>query len=313
MQRRNHTRRFTIAAALLAVLGIPPLALAQEKLELKVLEDQKSLSTIKNSMKQSLTFLKTSIDTSSEQEIAISTTNGKRESDGTIRQQQKFESFKVKLSLPNGANLAFDSALPDILQTGTQYDKFFDVIKQNAKAKWTVVRDKDNRITAIEGRDKLLEGLDESSRAGLQRQIDSTFLRELANKSAEKIPSKSVNKGDSWQVDESMRLERGQNLEFKTKLTYQGPVERNGRQVDEIDSETVEVLYSTEADTRIKVGSANLKAKTLEGVIYFDREKGSVVESRSNINITGTVQFDVAGSPLPAELNLTISSSTVTH
>jgi hypothetical protein len=307
-------RTRSLPAIAWAVLVLPSFAWAQTKLELKIPDGEKTTSTVKVSSKQTLTLAGMNIDTSSEQEMVISTVNGKREADGTLRQQQKIDALKAKLSLPGGVELEFDSSKPDAAPAGTAFDVILDLIKVNAKASWTVVRGRDNRVTAIEGRDKILEGLDEAKRAMLQKQLDPAYLRDVANKELDKLPSRPVNKGDSWEVTETLRLEQGQNMTFKTKYTYEGLADHNGRQLDKINAETLEVSYGIDADAALplKVSSAELKPKSLEGVILFDREKGNVAESRSSVQIQGTINFDINGQAVPANLDLTISNSSVT-
>jgi hypothetical protein len=301
-------------STILALLAIPSLAVAQVKLELKFPDDEKTMSAVKIGTKQSLTIVGMAIDTGSEQEMSISTTNGKRGPDGVLKQQQKIENMKAKLTLPGGVALQFDSTQPDAPPSGTQFDALIDLIKVNAKASWTVIRGKDNRVTAIEGRDKVLEGLDEAKQAMLKKQLDPAYLRDTANKELDKLPSKPVNKGDSWEVTENVRLEQGQNMSFKSKYTYEGPVERNGRQLDKIAGNISEVTYSVDPDAGLplKFNGAELKPEKSDVAIYFDREKGAIVESTSTVQIKGTLNFEVNGNALPAQLDLTMSSSTVT-
>jgi hypothetical protein len=306
-------RTFFLSTVVASLLTLPSGALAQVKLEIKLPDGQKTTSTVKISTKQNLSLAGMNIDSGSEQEMVISTVNGKRGADGVLKQEQKIDALKAKLTLPGGVVLEFDSAKPDAPAAGTAFDVLLDLIKVNAKATWTVVRGPDNKVTAIEGREKVLEGLDESKKQMLQKQLDPAYLRDAANKEMEKLPGKPVKEGDSWEITETLRLEQGQNMTFKTKYTYRGPTDQNGKKLDKIDSEVLEVNYDVDADAPLplKVTSAELKPKTLEGVILFDREKGNTVESRSSVQIKGTINFDVNGQAIPAQLDLTMSTSSV--
>jgi hypothetical protein len=308
------SRNLFLTASVAGLLLLSQTTLAQTKLEIKLPDGQKSVSEVKIATKQNLMLGEMNIESASEQEMKISTTNGKRGTDGVLRQQQKIESLKAKLNLPGGVVLEFDSTKPDAPPAGTMFDALLDLIKVNAKATWTVVRGPDNRVTAIEGRDKVLEGLDETKKALLQKQVDPVYLRDAANKEMEKLPNKPVKKGDTWEVNETLRLEQGQNMTFKTKYTYQGTADHNGKQLDKIESEVLEVTYGVDADAPLplKVTSAELKPKTLEGVIWFDREKGNTVETRSSVQIQGTINFEITGMAVPAKLDLTMSTSSVT-
>lgn len=287
--------------------------LAQTKLEYKFPDERKTKTLVKITSQQTLTLNNTPLETSSEQEMTILTDNGKRAADGSLRQNQKIESLKAKLTMPGGVALSFDSADPNKAPPGTPYDVFLDLIKANANATWTVVRDKENRVTAIEGRDKVLESVNEAKRELVKRQIDATYLRDKANREMERIPSKPVSKGDSWELSETMRLEAGQSMTLKTKYTYQGEVDRNGKKVHQIDVETTQVSYSIDADAAspLKLASSNLKPMMIEGIIFFDQESGQVVEARDKLQITGDLKFTVSGNDLTGKLDLTMGTSSV--
>lgn len=296
------------AAGLVASVSLP----AQIKLEQKYPDERKSKATVKISTQQSLTLNNKPIETSSEQEMVVSSENSKREEDGKLRQTQKIESLKAKLSMPGGVVLEFDSTKPNQPAPGTQFDMFLDLIKANSTATWTVVRGQDNRVLAVEGRDKILDTLDAAKREMLKKQTDPNYLREQANREMDKIPAKPVSKGDSWQLTDTMRLDAGQSLTFKTKYTYQGEVDRNGKKVHQIDVETTDVTYSIDADSPspLKLASSNLKPKMLEGVILFDNEQGQVVEIRQKVQITGDLKFNWGGNELAGQLDLTMANST---
>lgn len=303
--------RITIAIVVALFFVGWNVAHAQTVLNLKYPDGEKSSVTVKVSTKQSLTLANMPFDTASEQEMVISSENGKRAEDGTLRQTQKIESLKAKITLPGGVVLEFDSANPNQAPPGTQFDMFLDLIKANSKASWTVVRGKDNKVLSVDGRDKVLESLDESQRELMKRQVDANYLRDQANQEMDKIPNRPLTKGDSWELTETMRLEAGQNMTFKSKYTYQGEIDHGGKKVHKIDIDTSTVEYSVEGDAPLKVVSSSLTPKTLEGVILFDNEKGQVVESRESVQIKGDLKFSVNGTELSGNLDLTMSNISV--
>lgn len=288
-------------------------AQAQTTMELKFPDGQKTKSAVKVTTKQTLMIAGQTVETGSEQELVISSVNGKRGADGVLKQQQKIESLTAKISLPGGVSLEFDSTKPDAPASGTMFDAFLDIIKANSKAAWTVTRGKDNRVVSIEGREKILEGLDEAKQALLKKQIDPVYLREVANKEIEKVPAKPVNVGDTWTVTETLRLDQGQSMTFKTKYTYAGTVDREGVHLEQIDTSVEEVKFALDADggLPLKLKSAELTPTTQEGLIYFDRAKGAIIENRSTVQIKGTLNFEANNMELPAQLDLTMSNSSV--
>src|SRR5687768_17157349 len=86
------------------------IATAQTKLEYKFPEERKTKTLVKVTSQQTLTLNNMPMETASEQEMVILTDNAKRADDGSLRQNQKIESLKAKLTMPGGVVLSFDSA-----------------------------------------------------------------------------------------------------------------------------------------------------------------------------------------------------------
>jgi hypothetical protein len=190
---------------------------------------------------------------------------------------------------------------------------FLDLVKVNANSNWSVAIGKENRVKSVDGRDRVLESLDQVKRELLKKQLDGNYLRDQANRELDRIPARPLNVGDSWELSDSMRLDGGQNLNLKTRYTYRGEVDRAGRKVHQIDVDVREVVYVIDADAppAIKLISSNLQPSMMEGVIYFDAQEGQVVESREAVRITGDIKFSLNGNELAGQDELVLESSSL--
>jgi hypothetical protein len=244
--------------------------------------------------------------------MVITTTNGIRDKEGELRQRVAVDSLKAKLTMPGGVVLEFDSSDPNPPKRGTRFDVFLDLVKVNANASWSVLIDKENRIKSVDGRDRVLESLDQTKRELLKKRLDVNYLRDQANRELLRIPSQPVMPGDSWQLRDTMRLDGGQSLVLNTLYTYRGETERSERKLHQIDVDVKEVAYTIDADaTLLKLMSSELRPAMMEGVIYFDADEGMVVESRESVQIEGDIQFSLDGNELGGHLELTLANSVI--
>jgi hypothetical protein len=211
----------------------------------------------------------------------------------------------------SGINLAFDSKKPDAAPAGTQLDSFIDIFKALAKSKWTVVRGADNRVLAFEGRDSAFQDLPENVRELLKKQFEPAYLVERANNEMDRVPTRPLQVGDSWEVTDPIRLEGGQTLTFTTRHEYAGTIEQGNKSLDKITSKATAVTYAVGADSPLplKLLASDLKVSESEGVLLFDRAAGQVVDSHDRSRVTGTLTFEINNMQLPGTLDLTLEVS----
>ncbi len=298
----------TLSIAL--VVGLAATASAQVRLEYKFPDGEKSTTVVQVKTKQVLNLSGMDLESGADQSFTITSVNGQRAADGTLKVVHKIDALNTKVALPGGIELAFDSSKPDADPPGTQFDVLLDVFKALSKSSWTATHDKSNRVVAIEGRDKAFESLDETLRAALKKQFDPDYLKQQANNELDVIPSTPISKGDTWELTVPVRLDSGQLLTFTTQYKYEGTVERGGKQFDQIKSTTKEVTYSVDADAPLKVLKSELKVASSEGAILFDREAGQAIESRSKTQIKGEITLEIVGKELPGTLDLTLEQIT---
>ncbi len=99
----------------------------------------------------------------------------------------------------------------------------------------------------------------------------------------------------------------GQTFTFDRKYEYRGTVDKNGKTFDKIVFEATGVTYAQAPNPSnpVTVDKSDLKIKSSEGTLLFDREAGRVVESSESTRITGSLTLSVNDMSLPADLDLT--------
>ncbi len=292
---------------------IPATVCGQVQLQLKFPDGRVERSLSEINTKQTLTLAGMDIETESKQNFELTSTNRQRNSDGELVTAQKIESMKAELNI-SGQKLTFDSAKADAPPPGTTLDGILDVFKALSQSEWTVTRDKDNRVSSVDGRAEALQSLPEAMRAAMEKQLDSSYLAEVANDEMAAIPSRSVSVGDTWTHQTTLRLEAGQTFKFDKTYKYEGAVEKDGKSLHKITELTTDVEYDMEANNAspLKFVSSDLKMADSEGEILFDNEAGLVVSRIVKVHITGPLVFEVGGTELPGTVDLTIGQSTTT-
>ena len=301
-------KRMMITAAL--ILGLATSAPAQVKLKWKVGENEKLTSTTKTLVHQMLSIAGMDIETKNEQTVVAETVTGKRAEDGTIRKKSTIKSLKADLTMPGGVTLNFDSSKA-ISPQGTQFDVLLDLMQAVSKTSSTTVLGKDNRVVSVKADTSAHEKLDDQIKAMLKGRFDSDYLTELSNKELDQVPSKPLKKGASWKLSQTLRLEAGQSLTFKTTYKYDGTIKRKDQTLDKITFTSTDVSYKQEGDgAGAKVTDSKMKIQSSKGEILFDRGLGRIVANSEKVHIKGELTLEVNNQTLPAKLDLKIENKT---
>ena len=232
---------------LLAAFGWSTTTDAQVKLAHKFPDGRTSTSISDVETEQTLTIAGMEILTKSKQKVTVTAVNGVRAADGTLVVQQRIDALKSDIDIM-GQKLSFDSAKPDAPPPGTSIDIILDLFKAVSNSEWTVRHGRDHRVIAVDGRDKALKSLPDALRKGTEKQFDPTYLAQIANDELATIPDQPVNKGDTWKLETTVRLDGGQTMTFSKTFTYQGAVQQNGRTLHRISEQTTDVVYDMEAN-----------------------------------------------------------------
>jgi hypothetical protein len=300
-------RKTLMTIGLVAALSAP--ALAQVKLEQKVLESKTTRTEAISRTTQKLTIAGMEIDTESDARTTVKTTAGKRDDTGNVKVQSTVENLQISAKV-QGNEYVFDSSNPDKV-SGSQLEILRPVHKASLQRITTTTYNKDNKVVQIEFDQDPLNGFDDNLRNLLKGQFDVEALKATANQELDRIPSEPVKVGDAWERVSKLNLEGGQTMTLSTRYAYVGETEKNGRKFDKIETKVLSVDYSLAADSSLPftLKSSDLKSNDSKGELLFDRQAGQVVSSKATLQIVGDITFSVNNMDLPAKLDLKIEST----
>src|SRR5688572_18215235 len=168
-----------VTVSVLLSLFLALAAFAQEvKLELKRAEGPvRAVSTFKT--QQTLTIAGMPFESTADVVVTTLSATGKPAADGTVRVDEKTEAMTMKLSLPGGLALNFDSSKPDEAKSDVpQLQSIIDGVKASVGAPYTYVIGKDNRVTKIEGTEAILGKLSPAAAEQAKEQFDPEVLKQ---------------------------------------------------------------------------------------------------------------------------------------
>lgn len=300
-------RRTFLAAALLFSIALP--VQAEVKLEHRPQrkEGDKATELVNTMITQVLTLGGQDIETNFEQLIQVSEVVGKQSDDGSLPVKQKFDTFRMQMGLPGGINVNFDSAKPDDAESPIpQLQEVIDLMKQIAKATWTVTYNKDHRIDKIEYDGNPFADLPEKFKS----EVDPERAKEAANQVFDRLPGKVVKAGESWKRTEKMNIGSGQTLEFEHEFTYEGPTQVGGKTLHKINQKALTVKYNMQGGNAqpVQISDSKLKVESSTGHMLYDPALGTLTHSEAKIRIAGTLTASIGGQDLKGELDLTIET-----
>ncbi len=284
------------------------MASAQVTLQRKFVEGSQYARSVDVRSKQTMSIQGMNLESSSQQNMVVRSTIGRRDADGVLRVENRVESMQQQIKAPGLGEVSFDSVNPEKATESV----LTPLLKAASQASWTLVLDRENQVVAVEGKDKAFAGLDEKLRDAVKGTNDPEYLKQATALEFSRVPSKPLKVGDTWEQTAPLRLDSAQSLTFKKKYTYKGIVEKEGRQLHQIDVEATDVKLAMEptGPLMIKLLKSELKLASSQGTLYFDAELGQVVMDSQTNQIKGSITLGVAGQELPAEFDLTLETST---
>ncbi len=212
--------------------------------------------------------------------------------------EQKIEAVKMTIRIGNN-NVSYDSVAKDAADN--PLSSFF---KPLVGASFTLTLDPATmKVAKIEGRDEFVKKLgDANPTMGelLKKILSEEQLKQMTEPAFAVVAGKdkNVKVGDTW--DRSNKLNMGPigSYDATYKYTYRGTEKRGEAVLHKIELST-DLKYTPpdpkEASTLpFKIEGGTLKATKATGTIYFDADKGRVVESNMTVNLEGTLTISVA-------------------
>ncbi|MCS5630969.1 MAG: DUF6263 family protein [Pirellulaceae bacterium] len=298
----------TLFPALTLALLIAPLASAQIIIKPRVEAPGSFETNLHFNVKQTLSIMGQDIDTASERKVTAKTDVSKPDSDGNVTYSTKYLTFENKISLPGGVELEFDAKGENTPQ-GTQLDFMLPVLTALSKSTTTIVHDKNGDILNFEVKAKGLDTLDGQAKALLGGELDSDVLKEKAQSELDDFNDKPVKAGDSWESETTLDLGQGAIFELTSNQKYVGTVQQDGKTLHQVEIKYTEVDFEQPAATpgAPAVTESDLKIITGTTTLLFDAEKGRLVSSKLNLEVSGEITLTISNMDLPAKLALEIT------
>jgi hypothetical protein len=242
------------------------------------------------------------IPTKSDTTIVAATKFGKRDADGNLPMETKFESLKVKLSI-QGMDLTFDSAHPDEKASNAALEPLLDQFRKLSGLVVTQKISADNKkIVSVE-------------RSKQDVQLDPEEIKEQNQQELDMVPSEPLKVGDKWQRTIKRSLGQGQVFTFDRNFEYAGQVVEfatvpGSRKLDKISATDASVEYSMSpnAGTALTVKKSDLKVESSKHTYLFDREAGRIIDADNEVHVTGTLGLTINNMDFNGELDLTLAT-----
>jgi hypothetical protein len=302
-----------IAGLVLAGLAFlwPHTTQAQVKLEHKFPAGKRLVYKTTENTKQVLTFQGVEQEVEQNEVIVSSETVGQRRGDSTLPIEEKVESARVDFTFPGGINLTVDSKNPDAKVDIPALEFLAEAIKLAAEMKYTVVLDGTNKVTAVEGAEKLVEKADKLSaqaRMAIKSQLEPAKLKRDFVQNHHHVPDVLARAGESWERTEVLTIGNGQTITLKKKFEYVGTEKVGDKTLDKIRTKVtgVEFKQDPNAEAQFKVVKSAMKVESSEGTILFDREEGRLVSSDEKTRLKDDMMtFSINGAETPGGIDLT--------
>jgi hypothetical protein len=159
-------------------------------------------------------------------------------------------------------------------------------------------------VTKLEGYDKFLDALsegDENQRKLLKAMMPEATIRQMFGQTFVLAPAKPVAIGDTWNRTDKMALGPLGSVEAKGSFKLDSVK-------DNIATVTVKGDLSFKAGDGgeglpFKITKADLKADKFNGTHKFDMKLGRVIETKVEMEMSGTMTIAVAGQSIDAKLS----------
>ncbi|MER3415188.1 MAG: hypothetical protein C4297_03120 [Gemmataceae bacterium] len=297
--------RKLLAALALSVSVLWPVAAQEVELSWKFAAGQKFYQEVNTRTQQTIKLMNQEIKQEMDHTFYFSW-NVKSASDKEVVIEQTVEAVRALVKL-GASETKYDSTAKDA--TDNPLAGFF---KPLVGATFTLTLDPNTmKITKVEGREDFVNKLAQANPqlGSLLRQVLSEDqMRSLAEPVFSITPGKGkkIKVGETWTRDS--RLSMGAVGSYDAKYTYKyAGTEKKGDLVLHKIEITTDLKYKA-PDAKEAVGlpfrieSGDLKTAKSSGVIYFDAEKGRIVETTMDVSLSGKLDISVGDQKSPVDL-----------
>ncbi len=272
-------------------------------LKWEFVKGQTFYQTMKTTTTQTMKVMNNDVTQKQEQTFYFSWTPEKEEG-GKWVLAQKILGVKMDIDI-GGSPIKYDSTSA---QTGNTSNPLSEFFKALVGSEFKVTVDpKTLKITKIEGRDEFVKKLVEANRQMkplLEQILSEKALMEMAEPTFAVVTSDPVEKGKKWTKETT--LDMGPIGRYKNEYTY--TYEGEDKDLDTIKVET-KLTYSPPEKVEgvgnlpFKIKSADLKSKSSSGTVWFNRKKGRVEKSKTDLDLAGKLTIEIGGQSTEVDLN----------
>ena len=269
----------------IALMNLASLAAAQVNLELSYTEE--STSRIKSTFKlnQTLTIMEEAIATGQDSAQTVRVDVGSPSVSG-IAIKFTIEAITANWTLPFGTNVVFDSANPGAKGDDPQAQAILDTQQSMLNASLTY-RVQDRKVLAVEGMNEILRQATPAAADLLKADLDEGRLKAEYQQQIDMYPTDEVQPGQSWSRTAVLNAGNGKTLTFDRRYEYVGPVDKDGKQLEQINFFDEKVRFMVP-----NINASDLKIEASSGMILFDREAGSPFSTQYKTHVKGTVTLN---------------------
>jgi hypothetical protein len=293
--------RITLSMFAIVLLLVSP-ALAQVKLEQKLVPGQstKSKETVKAT--QSLKIAEQTIDTKSDTTMVhkMSVQDG---GGGLLKIGFEFVSVASRVELPGNQVVEFDSTKPAPAEET-------DPLAKSVRDIFTSMIGSKIEATVSGGKVIVVDGVTE------KMPVTADEMKVEVQQRLSLFPGTPLKPGDNWERTEELHIGAGQTLTFQRRYEYVGttrfnPNDATSKEVDEIKATDLSVLYTIRQNPQLPltVKKSDLKIDESSYTLVFDRELGRVVKGAGKSHIVGELDLAIAGQELKGILDLLLEST----
>ncbi len=271
-----------LGVMVLAGVGLPAQVVqAQVELKWKFKEGEKLyLETVTDS-KQALVIAGKELRVDVKQTQVAGLLVKKKNSDGSVVIEYKFESIKVE-----GGGLA------QIL--AKQVERMVGSVL-------TFTLSPNNTVSRVEGFKEMLEKIvaDDPMAKQIAAAVSEDSIKQQMEMTFSFLPDKPVRVGDKWERKAVLSLGPIGGFNTQTNYQYDGKETVNGKPADKISSTSTLTYTPPKEDAvgafPIKITKGDLKAETPKGAFWFDAAAGKLVQQKTTVKAAGTLTGTVMG------------------
>lgn len=274
-------------------------------LKWKFEKDKAFFQKMGTTTKQELTVMGNKVTQEQKQTFVFSWTPIKIEGD-VVTLKQKIESVDMAIDI-GGTKIEYNST--GAQTSGNPLAEFFKAL---IGAEFTVLLDtKENKITKILDKDQFVAKLVNANPAMqplLNNILDEKAFIDMSEPTFRVVPTKAVGKGDTWDLNTTLKLGPIGSYASAYKYSYEG---KEGA-LDKIGiAATLKYEPGTSASGSLpfKIENAKLESTKAGGSVLFDSAKGRAEKSTMNMEVKGTLTIDIGGQKTAVDINQSQSTT----